>query len=274
MSGPYRKVLLATQGTEFDVGAERVGVELAARFGIALFAVSPVISNAEYESMAPVLGGEEEAAAAARLNDLRDRAQARQVELTGTVRRGEEPFREIVAEARRLQADLIVLRQRGKRGYLANLLLGEMVHTVTGHAPCDVLIVPRASNFWSRSILLATDGSLHSRRAATVAASIAVTCGLTLTAVSVAEPHAADADAGAHVEQALAAVRAAGVDASGRVLTGRPHEAILRAAGEVGADLIVLGRRGMNPVRRALVGSTSEQVAGRSDCAVLIVRAD
>jgi hypothetical protein len=270
---PFCRVLLATQGTEFDAGAERVGVELATRLDLALLAVLPVVSNPEYESMIPLVGDAAEAAAAAKLAELRESARARGVELFGTVRRGEEPFREIVAEARDHQADLIVLRRRGKRSYLANMLLGEMVHTVTGQAPCDVLIVPRASSLWSRAIVLATDGSPHSVRAADVAASIGVYFGLPLTVVSA---HAAADDAqaaSAHVEQALAQVRAAGASATGRVAAGRPHEAILRAAGEAGADLIVLGRRGMSPVRRVLVGSTSEQVAGRSSGPVLIVRA-
>jgi nucleotide-binding universal stress UspA family protein len=270
----FKRVLLATQGTEFDAGAERVGIELAARSGIELLAVAPVVSNAEYESLAPLLGDEAESSAAARLGELRERAQAAGVKLAGTVRRGEEPYREIVEEARVQKADLIVLRRRGKRGFLANLLLGEMVHTVTGHAPCDVLIVPRASRLWSRSIVLATDGSPHSQKASLRAASIAAAFGLPMAVVTVAEDDAAAKDAAAiRVEQALKTIRAAGVQAQGRVLTGRPYEAILRAAHEDRADLIVLGRRGLNPVRKLLVGSTSEQVAGRSNDPVLIVHA-
>jgi nucleotide-binding universal stress UspA family protein len=270
----FSRVLLATQGTEFDAGAEQVGIALAARCGIGLLAVLPVVSNPEYESLAPLLGDEAESAAAARLGELRERARASGVELIGTVRRGEEPYREIVEEARARRADLIVLRRRGKRGFLANLLLGEMVHTVTGHAPCDVLIVPRASSLWSRSVLLATDGSLHSQKASLQAASLAAAFGLPLTVVSVAEPHPGGTGvADAHVEAALAAVRALAVQAQGRVLEGRPSDAILRVADETGADLIVLGRRGLNPVARLLLGSTSEQVAGRSNSPVLIVHA-
>jgi hypothetical protein len=275
VSFPFSRVLLATQGTEFDVGAERVAVDLAARLGIPLFAVLPIVSNPEYESMAPMLEDKAEAAAAAKLGELREAARARGIEVIGRVRPGEEPFREIVDEALERKAELIVLRRRGRRGFLANLVLGEMVHTVTGHAPCDVLIVPRAAKLWSKSIVLATDGSAHSQRASQIAAAIAANSRLPLTVVSVAEQRAADPGAaGVHVEQALAAIRTAGVDASGRILTGRPYEAIVRAAQEVDADLVVLGRRGMSPVRRVLVGSTSEQVAGHSNCAVLIVRAD
>jgi nucleotide-binding universal stress UspA family protein len=131
---------------------------------------------------------------------------------------GEEPYREIVDEASERNADLIVLRRRGKHSYFANLLLGEMVHTVTGHTHCDVLSVPRASQLWSRSIVLATDGSPHSERATKVAAALSLRHGLPLTVVSVAEQHighAHDADAAdANVERALAVVRATGREAS------------------------------------------------------------
>jgi nucleotide-binding universal stress UspA family protein len=269
---PFKTVLLATQGTEYDVGAERVGIELAARLGIGLRVVLPIVSNAEYETMAPLLGEQAELEAAARLEALRQAARAKGVDLTGRVRSGEEPFREIVGEAREIQADLIVLRRRGRRGYLAKLLLGEMVQAVMGHAPCDVLTVPQDGKLWSRGVLVATDGSPHSGRVADVAASISVACGLPLTVVSVALQADAAQDAKLHVEQVLAAVRAAGAQATGRVVDGRPHEAILVAADEAGADLIVVGRRGTHAFKRKLVGSTSEKVAGQASAPVLIVR--
>lgn len=43
-------------------------------------------------------------------------------------------------------------------------------------------------------------------------------------------------------------------------------------ADEIGADLVVIGRRGLNRVKRILLGSTSEQVAGNASW-VLIVQA-
>ena len=52
----------------------------------------------------------------------------RQIDLR--VRRGDELYRQIVDEARERKTELIVLRRRGKRGFLANLLVGEMVSKV------------------------------------------------------------------------------------------------------------------------------------------------
>jgi nucleotide-binding universal stress UspA family protein len=218
MACPFSRILLATEGSEFDVGAERVGIDLAASCGLPLLGVLPLVTNDVYESFAPEREERAEEEAVAKLGKLREAAGARGVELRGTIRLGEEPYREIVDEASERNADLIVLRRRGKHSYFANLLLGEMVHTVTGHTHCDVLTVPRASRLWSRSIVLATDGSPHSERATKVAAALSLRHGLPLTVVSVAEQHighAHDADAAdANVERALAVVRATGREAS------------------------------------------------------------
>ena len=274
MPKSFERILLATEGTEFDVDAERVAIDLAAKCRLPLLAVMPLVSNAEFEIVAPMLAEKAEAEAVAHLDQLRQVAKARGVELLSAIRSGEEPAREIVDEARERKADLLVLRRRGKRGYLANLLIGAMVHKVIDHAPGDVLIVPRGAQSWSRGVLLATDGSSHSERAAEAAAWVAVRCGLEATVVSVPAHREEDESvAKANVDRALAVFRAAGVRATGRVATGSPSEAILAVARDAGVDLIVLGRRGIGGVERLLLGGTSEKVAELADCSVMIVRA-
>jgi nucleotide-binding universal stress UspA family protein len=273
MPATYGRMLLASEGTEFDVGAERVAIDLAAQWQQRLLAVIPVVSNPEFEVVAPELAERAEAAAAAHLERLRAVASRRGVQLVGSVRLGETPFQEIVDDARERGADLIVLRRRGKRGFLANLLVGAMTHTVIGHAPCDVLIVPRAAGLWSRGIVLATDGSTHSALATEAAAGVALRSSLPVTVVGViAHPQDDRGRATANVETATALLRARGVRAEGRTPEGKPHEAILAVAREVHADLIVVGRRGLGAMERLLLGSTSERVAGFTDCAVLIAR--
>ena len=52
---------------------------------------------------------------------------------------------------------------------------------------------------------------------------------------------------------------------------GNPVDVVLDVAGEVGADLIVLGSRGIGGSPALLLGSTSTQVAQRARCPVTIV---
>jgi nucleotide-binding universal stress UspA family protein len=56
------------------------------------------------------------------------------------------------------------------------------------------------------------------------------------------------------------------------VAVGHPESEILRIAEEIGADLVVVGSRGLGPLRRALMGSVSESVVRHAHCSVLVVR--
>jgi nucleotide-binding universal stress UspA family protein len=53
---------------------------------------------------------------------------------------------------------------------------------------------------------------------------------------------------------------------------GDPAKAIVRFAEEEGADLIVVGSRGMTGTRRFLVGSVPNKVSHHAPCDVIIVR--
>ena len=79
-------------------------------------------------------------------------------------------------------------------------------------------------------------------------------------------------------EESARAVGAAAVESYGGGLVAEAHAAqgnaddvILSTAGEVGADLIVVGSKGMRGARRYL-GSVPNSVAHGADCAVLVVK--
>jgi nucleotide-binding universal stress UspA family protein len=55
------------------------------------------------------------------------------------------------------------------------------------------------------------------------------------------------------------------------VLSGVPYEVICNTAEKVDADFIVMGRRGLTGLKKIVVGSTSEKVAGLTNRAVIIV---
>jgi len=271
---PFKRILLATEHTEFDTGAERLAFEMARRCGLPLMAVLPVVSNPEFEIAAPQLAARNDLEAASKVDALRNTAIQLGVQIEIHVRHGEEPYREIVDEAREKQADLIITRRRGKRSFLAKLLVGEMVSKVAGHAPCSVLLVPRNGAMWSNGVLAAVDDSEHSLRITSTAAAIARECALPLTILSVAETAALRKKAEAVASRHAGTVAEPGVVVRQLVLTGHPHEQILAASKSVGADLIVVGRLGAsNAVARMLLGSTMQKVVGMTDQPVLVVPA-
>jgi nucleotide-binding universal stress UspA family protein len=57
------------------------------------------------------------------------------------------------------------------------------------------------------------------------------------------------------------------------LVTGKPHEEILRAALEQDMHLIVMGVHGRNPIDLLFFGSTTQQVVRASTCPVLTLRA-
>jgi len=59
--------------------------------------------------------------------------------------------------------------------------------------------------------------------------------------------------------------------AARQIETGTPAEAILAAASSEKADLIVLGSRGLGPVKELLLGSVSHRVVSHASCPTLVV---
>jgi nucleotide-binding universal stress UspA family protein len=271
MANVFTRILLATEHSEHDVGAELLAFALARRCALPLAAVLPIVSNPEYEALAPQLAAHAEAQAGERMRSLADEAQRAGVELELQARRGPEPYREIVDEAAARRADLIVIRRRGKRGLLANLLLGEMVRNVVTHAPCSVLVVPRAAQMWSQRVLVATDPLTADMTPVATAAAIAAECGLPLTVICVTEP-AADAMEKAEkaLQKAWSTARAFDVPTDALVRIGRPHEQIIAAAQQLGADLLVIGRHGDDSMPRAWLGGIAQKVIGLADRPVLV----
>jgi nucleotide-binding universal stress UspA family protein len=141
-------------------------------------------------------------------------------------------------------------------------------------------------------ILVGTDGSETAAEAVRHAIELAKATGGSLDIVSAFEPvpqsrlreeageipgdiaHAVGPreDVNGIVDAAAGPARAAGVDANTHVREGDPADAILDVAEEVGADLIVVGNKGMTGARRFLLGSVPNKISHHAPCGVYIVR--
>jgi nucleotide-binding universal stress UspA family protein len=271
MSAIFKRPLLATEHTEYDTGSEKLALALASKCGATLAIVLPVRSNPEYEMLAPQLAERAETDAANKLQALGRQARQAHVTVEVQARRGPEPYREIVDRARELASDLLIIRRRGKRGLLANLLLGEMVHSVVAHAPCSVLVASRVAQMWSCRVLAAVDPRTADMAPVATAAAIAAECALPLSVVAVTDA-AAEAlqQADDVLQRACTLARACGVAVTGVVRTGRPHEQIVATAREFGADLLVIGRHGGDTPGRAWLGGVAQKVIGLADLPVLV----
>lgn len=134
-------------------------------------------------------------------------------------------------------------------------------------------------------ILVGTDGSDTASLAVRQAGELAVSLGAVVHVVAVyagaVRPDfadRADRDKVANATQevlgrASEQLRSLGVtEVHEHPADGDPAEAILDIAEQVGADLVVVGNKGVSGVRRFLLGSVAQKVVQHAPCAVLVVR--
>ncbi|MFC3041767.1 universal stress protein [Virgibacillus xinjiangensis] len=137
-----------------------------------------------------------------------------------------------------------------------------------------------------KKILLATDGSEHSERAAENAINLAkCNAGSKIDIVYVIDANKAKTDVlnnwntidvnDSRKQQMRKAERMAkesGVSHEIKILHGEPGPVIVNYANENQMDVVVIGSRGLNGLQEFVLGSVSHKVAKRADCPVLIVK--
>ncbi|MCX7891329.1 MAG: universal stress protein [Burkholderiales bacterium] len=64
----------------------------------------------------------------------------------------------------------------------------------------------------------------------------------------------------------------AGASGDVEIVDGVPAEVIVARARELGADLVLMGSRGLNPLRELALGSVAKSVLALADCPVVVVR--
>lgn len=209
-------------------------------------------------------------------------------EVTRRVVDGEEPAAAILDEARR-HYDLIVLGATEPRAG-SRALFNPVVDAVVRHAPCATMVVKGAllGEHWPpRRILVPTNGSLASRRAAEVAFAIAsgdkevlflnvvVRSGssqrLDVSGRALERQMSA---AESLIEQMIDLGRAQGKRSEGAVRMGPdPESVILHVASSGGIDLIVLGTDVRVGSTHLFLGPRVERLIGNAPCSVIVFNA-
>jgi nucleotide-binding universal stress UspA family protein len=141
------------------------------------------------------------------------------------------------------------------------------------------------------SIVVGTDGSETAKQAVSEAVRLAKALSAPVHVVSAYQPMLAkvtgapegaakvwqplpDDQVEGILDQAVAGVRLAGVDATAHAVRKDPADALLEVADQVGASMIIVGSKGMHGARRLALGNVPNKVSHRARCNVLIVATD
>ena len=192
-------------------------------------------------------------------------------------------------------AEMVVVGSRGLGGF-KGLLLGSVGRQLCEHAPCAVTVVRRSAKVEPvrlDTIVVGTDGSPDATRALRFAGDLATRMEADLVVAHAASPgddyrlvteqvlaHPDDrsnepkVDLEARhdmVENWCAPLRDDGVDHRIAVVSGDARNALLDAAHDNSADLLVVGSRGHGPVKKMLLGSVAAALIQHSEMPVTVV---
>ena len=148
-----------------------------------------------------------------------------------------------------------------------------------------------------KKLLIPIDGSPSSIKAAEQGVTLAKKCGGDIIFLTVVEVKSdiAYADLGVMVtgeyydirdtliknkmehdgkvlDSIVSALDMSGLKTDKSVVFGEAHPQIVDVAEKEGCDLIVMGHRGLNPVKRFFLGSVAKRVIEDAPCSVLIVK--
>jgi nucleotide-binding universal stress UspA family protein len=138
------------------------------------------------------------------------------------------------------------------------------------------------------SIVVGTDGSPTAEKAVEHAAHYAAKLGAKVHVVSAYELTSVKVGGGfeerpqwmespgstadSALERAVGMIRVKGVEVEIHARKGDAAEALIEVAEECGADLIIVGNKGMKGARRFLLGSVPDKISHHAPCSVLIIR--
>jgi nucleotide-binding universal stress UspA family protein len=135
-------------------------------------------------------------------------------------------------------------------------------------------------------ILLATDGSNNSLRAADQAIKLASTSNdAIIEIVYVVDFETAKRDTLKYMDSVTieqerkkriqlteGKIEAAGVKSKSTILHGDPGQTVVSYANDHSFDVVVIGSRGLNSLQEMVLGSVSHKVAKSAQCPVMIVK--
>lgn len=275
-----KRILVGTDGSDGATLALRWAAHIAARIEAELVVMTgfvPPDSELRPHRVEALLAEQEEL-----LDSWSKAARSHDVPMRTIVERG-DPRPGILVVAEREGVDLIVVGRVGRSAGPGLFHIGSMAEWLAHHSDRPVAVIGGAVAPAPRTILVGVDGSNGSRAAVRWIVDTLADPSLRVVAVSAHQPIVewtpADSeknwrrDLEEQIRDDYATdLIAAGVEVDASVLSGSTTaDLLLRAARDEGADLIVVGARGLGGFTGLRVGGVALRVLHETDRPVVIV---
>jgi nucleotide-binding universal stress UspA family protein len=295
---PIRTILVPIDLSEESYRALEFALPLAKRFDATVHAVHVYEGAQQLSSIAtgPVLFSDREIAR--RITKEAQRRCGTGPKSPNCHIRSGKPFREIVAAAEELEADLIVIATHGNGG-LKHLMLGSTAEKTVRHAPCPVLVVREAARgpikaamegIVLEKILVPVDFSECAKEGARYASAFAIKVGADLLFMNVthtadftaSDPNGVPPEGCELVETARLAAEdeldelvnflpLTGISAETEVALGTPIVKLIERTKQPDVDMVIMSSHGYTGLRHVFLGSLAEQLVRQAQCPVLVV---
>ena len=281
----YRKIIVGYDGSDQAKDALALGKDLSETTGAELCVAGVSLVHPLLRGGADPLDREAKQESVQQLEHA-----AASVDAAVQPVQSSSPARGLHELAEEIEADLIVVGS-SRHGPVGQTILGNVGVALMHGSPCAVAIAPRGyadqPDHDVSAIVVGYDGSPESRLALEEGSELARAGDVPLKVVSAAEPPeiALAASGGAsyswqslkeaveeQVRQRLDEARASvsgDIDVEATLVSAAPAEALAEAASAPGS-LLLLGSRAYGPLRRALLGSVSRELASSAPAPLIV----
>ncbi len=274
--GQVKTLLLATDVSQFSEGAIQEAFFFSQTCLAKLIVLHVVPTKSESLQAANFALRQSQEALAPYFDHIRTMAQASSADVEIVVIGSSSPAKAVVEQARLRKADIILMGRHGKAGHLSRLV-GKITSKVIVQGFPLVLVVPKEAGLTGTHVLVGVNDSPNSRQAmrAAIRLSRQSKTFQQMTILSVLQREEERQDAEALVQTFCEQARAEGqiTACEPLVLVGETAQAIVAAAQERQADMIIVGGPGKTSLGKLLLGHITENIIGRAHCAVLVVTA-
>ena len=284
----FRNILVPIDGSRSCVHAQTLASLISSRFGSKITVVHVVPNEflhpelkAQYRLPPSIMQRTEQVyleSGKKIIENAKEKFLESGIDIDARLIRYADPAESVLELVKKERYDLVIIGNRAEyhsKGYS----LGSVTEKITQDSACTVFIVKK--NTPLQQILVAVDGSKHSDKAVDYAVQLAKKYRLDLAllhvdddnVIRVSGPQVLDCigTVGEYILE-TASKKVLGIPFSKILKQGKPGETIIKMAHKGNIDLIVVGSKGQNTVKRFLLGSVSDEISKNARSSVLIVR--